>query len=193
VNWITIERPGYFGKKRDELISGWNQKFGEGNWRLAYQWGELVLPRKMGIQIYEDGYYEFLKNNPKTLEWLISTASDVYDTAPTNVLAGFDYEHQETPNSHVHDVSIRRAVARLGKWFHGDHLVWVRMKDSEGYVLSPGIVPFHLPEMIVQGEIKDYGGKGIWWNPGTIEDFYQRNKVLQVKEDCKILNSLAIP
>ena len=181
-NWETVERPGYFGKRRDELQSQWNQQFGEGNWRLAYQWGDLVVTREMGMQIYEDGYYEFFRKHPSMLWWLISTASDVYDTAPTNVQAGFNYYQQETPNNHIHDVAIRRSVARLGKWFNGDHLMHVRWKDSEGFNINPCVVLFHRPKLILPGEIKDYGGKGIWWYPNTIEDFYQRNKVLQVKK-----------
>jgi hypothetical protein len=182
-HWDTVEMPGYLGKKRDRVQEGWNRLYGEGNWRIAYQWGSLVVPKEMGLQLYEDGYYEFLKGQPSTLEWLIGTASDIYDTAPTNVQAGLDYYVQETPNNHIHDVAIRRAVLRLGKWFHGGRLIHVRSTDSEGAVLSPGIVPFHLPEMIVKEDIKDYGGKGIWWYPGTIEDFYQRNKVLQIREE----------
>jgi hypothetical protein len=181
--WKTVERPGYFGKKRDELHASWDEKYGEGNWRIAYQWGDSVVSKEEGIQIYEEGYYEFFKKNPDVLEWLVSTASDVYDTAPTNVQAGFDYTNQETPNNHIHDVAIRRSVARLGKKFKGDHLMEVRWTGSEGYKLNPGVVPFHLPELIVPGEIKDYGGKGTWWNDNTIETFYQKNKLLQVLEE----------
>ena len=179
--WVTVEKPGYLGKKRDEVYSIWDKTFGEWNWRIAYQWGDLVIPKNIGIQVYEDGYYEFFKKNQEKLDWLISTASDVYDTATTNVQSGFDYEIQETPNSHIHDIAIRRAVCRLGKVFRGGHLMHVRWKDSEGFRINPGIVQFHLPAMIVQDEIKDYGGKGFWWYENTIEDFYQRNKVLQIK------------
>lgn len=182
ITWKTVERPGYFGKKRDELVAKCDKEYGKGNWRLAYQWGILVIEREQAIQIYEDAYYEFLKNNPKTLEWLVNTASDVYDTAPSNVEARFDYNHQETPNTHLQDIAIRKSVMRLGKWFKGEHLVEIRSKSKEGRTLSPGIVPFHLPEMIVKEEIKDYGEKGMWWQNGSIEDFYQRNKLLQVKE-----------
>lgn len=181
MEWKTVERPGYFGKKRDEVIDSWNKQYGESNWRLMYSWIESVIPREMAIQIYEDGYYEFLKKEKETLEWLVSTASDVYDTAPSNVDSGFDYKIQETVNNHLHDIAIRRSVARLGKRFRGDHLVHVRWTGSEGIRLSPGIVPFHLSELIVPGEIKSYSGKTPWWNTGTIEDFYQRNKILQIK------------
>jgi len=182
MGWKTIERPGYFGKNRDELYAKWNKEFGEGKWRIAYQFGDLVVPREMGIQIYEDGYYEFFKANPDTLEWMISTASDVYDTAPTNVQAGFDYTHQETPNNHIHDIAIRSAVARLGNWFKGSHLMYVRWVESEGFRVNPGVVPFHKPNLIVPEKIKDYGGKSIWWRKDSIEDFYQRNKLLQFIE-----------
>ena len=187
--WETIERPGYFGKKRDEICRGWDEKYGPGNWRIAYEWDGKIVPREFAIQLYEDGYYEYFKQDPgddqdsggRVLDWLLSTASDVYDTAPTNVQAGIDYYQQETPNNHIHDVAIRRAILRLGYWFAGDHLVHVRWTGSEGFRVNPGVVPFHLPNLILRDEIKDHGGKGIWWRPLTIEDFYQRNKVLQVK------------
>ena len=181
MTWKIVERPGYFGKKRDELHNQWDDEFGEGEWRLAYQLGGVIVPREMGIQIYEDGYYEFFRKNPEELERIISDASDVYDTAPTNVQSGFDYSIQETPNNHLHDIAIRRVVARLGRWFKGDSLMEVRWKKSKGFDYNPGIVLFHRPDLIVPGEIKDYGGKGIWWGKDTIEDFYQRNKVLQVR------------
>ncbi|MBI5148203.1 hypothetical protein HZA33_00820 [Candidatus Pacearchaeota archaeon] len=179
-NWRTIERPGYFGKKRDEIFEEYDKKYGAGDWRLAWQFGSVIIPRIMALSVYEDGYYEFLKRDKETLDWLTSY-KDVWDTAESNVNSGFEYEIQETSNTHIHDISIRRAVARLGREFLGNRLLRVRWKDSEGFRLSPGIVKFHLPEMIVHEEIKDYGGKGIWWFKDTIEDFYQRNKVLQVK------------
>ena len=179
--WTTIERPGYLGRKRNDMYEIWTERYGEGNWRIAYQWKEDVIPLEVGIQIYEDGYYEFLKNNNSILEWLVSRASDVYDTDPTNVHSGFDYAIQETENNHIHDIAIRRVVARLGKSFEGEHLLWIRSKSEEGRVLSPGNVPFHLPELIVQEEIKDYSGIGMWWEKDSIEDFYQKNKILQVQ------------
>jgi len=186
ISWRTVERPGYLSKKRDEITASWDKNFGKGNWRLAYEVGELIVPREMGIQLYEDGYYHFLLDNPDVLDWLTSTASDVFDTAPTNVEAGFNYTQQETPRNHIHDVSIRRALLRTGNWFAGDHLVHVRGPETEGERLSPYLIPFHLPDLISQKDIKDYGNKGSWWDemgvPKSVEAFYQRNKVLQVKD-----------
>jgi hypothetical protein len=182
MQWETIERPGYFGKKRDELFALWNSQYGENNWRIAWQWGDKVLEKEMALQIYEDAYYMYFKNNPVKLNWLLNTASDVYDTAASNVNSGLDYKLQETPNTHLHDISIRRVIIRLGEQFRGDHLVEVRWKNSEGYELNPGIVPFHKPEFILPGEIKTYNDTGIWWNNKSDEDWYQRNKLLQVKK-----------
>ncbi len=182
MDWETIERPGYFGKKRDEITAVWNKEHGQGNWRLAYQWGDLVVPRDFAIQLYEDAYYEFFKKNPATLDWLVTTALDVYDTAESNVKAGLSYDVQETKSNHIHDVSIRRSVLRLGREFKGDHLMHVRWKDSEGYRINPGVVPFHMPHMILRGYIVDCNSEGCWWEPNSIEDFYQMNKILQVKK-----------
>jgi hypothetical protein len=36
MKWIDIERPGKFGKNRDKIISGYNNRFGEENWRIIH-------------------------------------------------------------------------------------------------------------------------------------------------------------
>lgn len=182
MNWEIAERPGYLGKKRDEIYALWDNLYGKGNWKLAYLWGNQIISKEEGIQIYEDAYYEYLKNNPLILEWLTKRASDIYDTAPTNTNSGLDYNNQETPNNHIHDIAIKKAVIRNNTTFQGNHVMEVRWTDSEGFFLNPGVVPFHKPEMILKEEIKDYGNKGIWWKENTIEDFYQRNKVLLMRK-----------
>ena len=69
MEWKTVERPGCFGKKRDEIYSLWNEKYGNENWRIAWEWGSLIIPKDFAVQLYEDGYYEYFKNNEKTLNW----------------------------------------------------------------------------------------------------------------------------
>ncbi|MBI2042846.1 hypothetical protein HYT25_00465 [Candidatus Pacearchaeota archaeon] len=186
VKWEMIERPGYLGKKRKEIESKWDYELE--TWRLVWQWGDSLLLKPIALQIYEDAYYEFLNSKPELLKWLVETASDVYDTAPSNVESRLNYNAQETPNNHLHDIAIRRAVLRNGAEFKGNHLVEVRKPGSEGESLAPYAVPFHLPQMIYQGDdIKDYGNKGFWWRElgkqkgieHTVEEFYQQNKVLQ--------------
>jgi hypothetical protein len=191
MEWKVVERPGYFGTSRNEIHVRYDNQFGEDNWRIAWQFGDQIIQRPEALQIYEDGYYEFLKSNREVLDWIVTTASDVYDTAPSNIGAKFSYDLQETPSNHIHDVAIRRAVLRNGVWFNGDYLVHVR-PEKEGERLGPHLIPFHLPNMIFRGQIKykgedrDFTTNPPWWIKMGIEDsveqFYQQNKVLEVKQ-----------
>jgi len=65
---------------------------------------------------------------------------------------------------------------RRGWSFQGDKLVQIR-KHSEywGRNLSPGKVLFHLPQLIAVPHLVG------WWDHNSIEDYYQSNKVLQIK------------
>lgn len=190
--WETVDRPGYFGEKRDELQAGFDKEYGKGWWRIAWEWGSNILQRPEALQLYEDGYYEHFKNNPQLLEWLVKSFSDVFDTAPSNTWAGFSYDLQETPNNHIHDVAIRRAVMRNGREFSGSKLLEVRSVAAEGRVLSPCNIPFHLPHMIYtgqtkyKGEVRDFSANPPWWIKkgikNSVEEFYQQNKVLQKGE-----------
>jgi len=142
-----------------------------------------VITYENATTIYEDAYYEFLSKDPegqKKLQWLIETACDVYDNSDSNILSEFNYEIQESRSTHLQDISIRRCVImRFGKEFHGDHLVEIRGHNSEGYALNPGQVAFHLPHMILQPEFKDD-----WIKLGSIESFWQSNKVVQIQENA---------
>lgn len=184
-NRNILERPGYFSTKRDEIYTIFDARYGKDAWEIAYCWNGRIVPRAFGIQLYEDAYYEFLRNSPDTLQWLVDFACDVYDTAPSNVEACLSYDHQETPNNHIHDVAIRRAVLRLGMKFHGTELIQVRGKNTRGFFLSPHLVPFHQPHLIYTGVVQDYPQKGQWWRRlgivHSVEEFYQQNKVLVLK------------
>ncbi|MEN9625755.1 MAG: hypothetical protein RL557_83 [archaeon] len=196
-DWNITDRPGYFGKKRDEIQRGFDNRYGKNNWRVVWQWGDAVIERAEALQLYEDGYYEHFKNTHQLLEWLVTIFSNVFDTAPSNVEAGFSYAIQETPNNHIHDVAIRRAVLRRGSQFKGDRLLEVRSVNGEGWVLSPCNIPFHLPHMIYQGvtkyagEERDFIQNPPWWIKkgvkNSVEEFYQQNKVLLTKGDSILM------
>lgn len=189
--WKTIDRPGYFGTQRDEIQKGFDNTHGVGNWRIAWEFGGLVIARPEALQIYEDGYYEHFKADKNLFDWLTNNFSNVFDTSPSNVEAGFSYDVQETASNHIHDVAIRRAVLRRGKWFKGKELLEVRSLNAKGWVLSPCMIPFHLPEMIYQGATKykgqdrDFIANPPWWITkgikNSVEKFYQQNKVLQIR------------
>ena len=174
--WVDLSRPGYSGGNKYKQDALRQQFFGENNWRTAFCWGEQVITYNSALQLYEDAYLEHFEKNPDILEWLINTAYDVYDNAESNVFSEHDYSIQEARTTHLQDISIRRCMMRMGKEFKGNHLLEIRDKNSEGYCLNPGQVPFHKPEMINQPEPES------WWLPGSIESFWQANKVFQVKE-----------
>lgn len=176
-DYAIADYPGYFGKRRDQWHAEFDQTYGKNNWVIARAVQGRIITDKASLMLYEDGYYHHLRSHADVLAWLVSTASDVYDNAETNVNSGLEYEIQENASNHLQDIAIRRALVRLGAWFRGDHLVRVREPESEGYRLQPGQVPFHMPWLIRQPR------KDGWWLAGSIEDFWQSNKVVAVKKD----------
>ena len=176
MSYTIVERLTYFGKKRDQIQAGFDSKYGKGHWRIAWQLGSNVLTFNEAIQIYEDAYYEYLKEDRLLLEKLIHEASEVYDNAETNVNCGLDYSKQENNSNHYQDISVRRVVMRFGRKFEGKKLVQIRHQSESlvGESLSPGRVPFHLASLILEPRNKG------WWQDWTVEEFWQSNKILQV-------------
>lgn len=188
--WKIEAYPGYFGRKRDEIQAGWDAKYGKGNWNLAWvivplnmpRGSPIIIPKEMAVQLYEDAYVEHFKDRADDLDWIISTASDVYDNDPENVNSGLDYSIQTAYSNHLQDIAVRRALIRLGYWFQGDHLVQIRGKQTEGARLAPYNIKFHMPHIVIQRPRSEYGNFPDWIADGSVEDFYQRNKVLLVKQ-----------
>lgn len=176
-NWKTVERPSFFGKKRDSKTAEYDEKYGKGNWRIMWKIHDKVYDFNIAIQLYEDAYFVYMHNNPSILNQICHEASEVYDNAETNVESGFDYNKQENDSNHYQDISVRRVIWRLGKTFEGKNLVQIRHNSMStvGQMLSPGRVPFHL-QKYVEKPVK----RG-WWEPKTVEEFWQSNKVLQVR------------
>ncbi|MDZ4242050.1 MAG: 2-phospho-L-lactate transferase CofD family protein, partial [Candidatus Omnitrophota bacterium] len=171
---------GFFGAARREIQQKLNSWFGRDGWQEMHLVEGRLLTPQQAILTYEDSYYYYFRSHPEVLEGLVSTASDVYDTAPSNVHSKLDYSNQEAPDKgqHLHDIAVRRAVRRLGKQFRGSKLIQIRGRSSEGFHLNPGQLPFHRPEIIVN----KVGG---WWKYGTIEDFWQNSKVIVLREDIQ--------
>lgn len=180
--WKDVARPKYFGANRDKIFADYDQTYGKGYWRLAWRIGDTDVDFLGACALYEDAYFAFFKKHRLALRRLVREASDVYDDAPSNVLSGFDYNKQETGRTHVQDIAIRRCVLRNGMSFKGNELI--RIRDSEGthqlsMELSPGQVPFHLPKLIEPYE--DTRRNAQWYKVGSVEDFYQRNRYLQIR------------
>lgn len=174
MKWITKERPGYFGKRRDEKFEEYDRVYGKGQWRIAWRWLERTIDFPFACQIYEDAYFADSVKREDVWQALVSTAKDVYDKEESDIRSGFDYASQSSPYTHLQDIAIRRIVARRGWSFKGESNVQIRAHDNYwGNNLSPGKVRFHLPDCIESPHMTG------WWDKDTVEDFYQSNKVLQ--------------
>lgn len=178
--WKTVERPGFFGKKKAEKYKIYDDKYGEGNWRVMWKWNGLTISWLDACLLYEDAYFEDSKKREDLWMELISEAKDVYDHDKSDVKSGLDYLIQDGPATHIQDITIRRVVLLRRCWkFEGKKLIQIRSHSKYwGELLSPGRVRFHKPQHILDPPIEF----DVWWNPNSVEDFYQRNKVLQVKK-----------
>lgn len=177
MNWETIERPGFFGKRKNEITELYNEKYGEDNWRIVWDWNQETVPFLFACHLYEDGYFNDSFKREGLWKELVSAAKDVYDHQESDIESGLDYLVQKGNATHLQDISIRRVVLRRGWKFEGSKLVQVRGHyDYWGQNLSPGKVKFHLQDLIEKPQLAG------WWDKDSIEDFYQSNKLLQIKK-----------
>ncbi|HUT82233.1 MAG TPA: peptidyl-tRNA hydrolase [Candidatus Bathyarchaeia archaeon] len=173
--WAILGRPGYAGKKKRLRRSELATKFGENNWTIFHLVDGKLLSREDALTHFEKSYLKYFSENPETLEWLINYASEIYDTAPSNVDSKLDYSIQETEAAHLHDIAIRRVLKQLGREFQGNTLLQIRGEESDGYILTTGQIAFYKPELIINPQLKG------WWKKNSIESYWQSNKVLAVK------------
>src|SRR3989338_3993968 len=138
--WLTVERQGYLGARREEKHREWDATYGKGNWRLVWKAGESAVEYLGVCALYEDAYFSFLCNEPLILHQLIHEASDVYDDELSNVHSGLDYTKQETSRTHIQDIAIRWCLVRMGVWFRGPK--FMRIRSTQGtHPLSPVLSP----------------------------------------------------
>ena len=176
--WSVIGRPGYLGKHRDEKHAEWDEQYGPGNWQLAWKVRNYYVDFLGACVLYEESYWFFLFCNIGISQQLVKEASEVYDDEPSNVESGLDYLKQETGRTHIQDIAIRRTLIRFCQWFEGSTLIRIRQEKGNhplSMILSPGRVPFRWREIIEQPEIEG------WWQPGSVESFYQSNRYLQIR------------
>jgi hypothetical protein len=174
--WVTVARCGTWKDARIRRV--FDARAGEGGWRMGYSWGPHFLDVRSGIELYEDGYARVLEQDAELRSW-VTRHRDIYDTAPSNTASFMDYSVQEVADAgqHWQDIAVRRCLRRLGVWFTGQELLEIRGKESEGYRLNPGQLPFHAPHRIVPPS------RGGWWRPGSIEDFSIRNFAVQMRKE----------
>lgn len=179
MSWHSVQRPGYFGRRRDEKIAHLNRAHGEGNWRLVW-----IAADREPLEFadackayYEESYTLFLQQNAGLLGFVCEFL-DVYDNALSNRTSGLDYTKQEAYSTHIQDIAVRNAVKHLGKEFNAasKELLQIRGADTLGWSLGPGNVPFHIPGWITQPSMRPR-----WAQENSVEDFWQSNKWIQVR------------
>lgn len=182
--WVTVGRPGRLGRRRDEMSARWTREYGPGNWRMSWQVGPVCHGLDGALALYEDAYFAVLSRDHLLLDALVRYARDVYDETEQDVASGLDYAVQASSATHLQDIAVRRVLVRLGRWFEGDMLLRVRApgEGEEGVphertrtALDSGRLPFHRPDLIVRPALSG------WWQPDSVECFYQSNKLLQTR------------
>jgi len=189
VNWITVDRPGYFGKNREVQEKLWDEKYGIGNWRLACQTPQgIVLTYDGVIQEYIEGYAEYFRLHPDEAKQITESFAYAYDKELVTKEDAFDpYALYQKPGkaNQFHHVAFNIALERVLKSpFKGSEPIKVRAGKPEtpiekwpaGWKWHPGRIPCVHPETITNREFPNQ-----WWEKDSIEDFYQSNKVLQIK------------
>lgn len=175
--------PGYLGPYRDEFVSQLDNRYSREGWMFGWLYGDAKLDFLGACKVYEEAYFQYFVQWPLLLDYVCRNASDVYDDAQSNVHSGLDYTVQETGCTHIQDIAIRNCVVRFGMVFVGRELMQIRGrkgKSPASTALSPGEVPFHLPKFItIPTNVGDFTGR--WWLPGSVEDFYQRNRRVFVR------------
>lgn len=186
-NWISIGKPGYLGKNKDELVVLWNQKYGEGKWRLAWQLasGE-VLGYSDIFQLYVDSYTQYFETHLDEAYYLTENFAYAYDKDLVSKEESFNlyslYFLPGRPNQ-FHHVALNHALElRLFLEFKGVLPIQVREGNPgtdpntwpKGWRWSPGRIPAIHSEQIPAGYPSS------WWQAGSIEDLYQSAKILQI-------------
>ena len=170
-----IERPGYFGAKRDQKIAALNEKYGEDNWTLVW-WSkdtDYALEYEKACRVfYEYSYWRYLSDHPELVDW-ICEYKECFDNDITNIQSGCDYTIQEAYSTHIQDIAVRNCLKQFGRWFQGtrDELLQIRSHSSNGFKLGPGNLPYFDPKAICEPSKCPH-----WANKGSVEDFWQSNK-----------------
>ncbi len=177
MTWRTIERPGVFGTKKAEILQQYDLRFGVDAWRIAHRYADQFLNFVDVCHLFEEAYLKDSFSREDLWLSLREMAKDVYDIDPSDTGSALDYLVQNNIGTHIQDIAIRNVFQTRGWSFQGTELIQIRgVARPFGVKLTPGRVAFHQPEYIV---IPHLAG---WWDVNSVEDFYQSNKVLQVKE-----------
>lgn len=190
-HWIKLYRPGYFGKRRDLIVADLNKKYGMTGWTLVWSLGEYPDLQFVDAckEYYQKSYTQWFWDKPEELAFICENYGECIDNALTNTQSGLDYAVQEAFSTHIQDIALRNVLDFYGRKFEGpaDKILVIRSADSEGFKYGPGNVPFYAPNLIKSPSMCPK-----WANKGSVEDFWQSNKWLAVREDLLLTTPTGI-
>lgn len=186
--WHALLRPGWCGTGREEREKGWDEVYGEGNWKIAWRManGEVWDFLDVFWREYVGSYAQYFTRYPEELS-VLSRYAYTYAKNPADRGRAFDplaaYGKNGAQNQ-FHHVAINYAVGLAGGSFRGSEPLkiggCVSGTSQEDWLvgekLSPGMMPSLRPELIPNVTMGD-----CWWQPGSIECFYQSTKTLFVR------------
>ena len=60
---MVVDRPGYFGRRRDTRVEFYDDLFGVKRWAEMWQIGQKFVPFEEAVKFYDDAYLQFLKKH----------------------------------------------------------------------------------------------------------------------------------
>jgi len=174
LTWVTLGRLSLRARQGSAKVRSLDERFGEGRWRLRHLVGTELLDISQAAAHVEQSYRFWLQVRPELTAWLCATAREVIQFSLTNARAGLDYSIQERKQEHVYDIALRRVLHDLGLELRGTEVVRLGGRTPTAQLLSPGVVAFHNPALILSPPARG------WWQTGSVECFWQSNRVIQV-------------
>lgn len=140
---LSFINPIGISKNRERFIHSINKRVGKGNWFWVFKVGKKLYSNNLGMQLYEDAYWIYLKKNIDALK-LIMNSNEIYIINRHDIESGLSYTQQNHPyQEHYADIAIRRCLRRYGTWFRGNELL-----SLVGSKLDDARIPFHLPHLV---------------------------------------------
>ena len=139
IDYIQI---GDMGKNRNRFFHKVSQQVGKGNWFLGFRAGQKLYSWAFGMQLYEDAYWSFLREDIEYIKELVGY-SDVFVYNRHDADSCLNYKEQTQESDHYQGIAIRRCLVRMGVWFKGEGILKIpetKFNDCK--------IPFHLPHLI---------------------------------------------
>lgn len=175
---------GSSGAVRDEKIREFDTAYGKDGWTLAWKGVNpangfvTYLEFEDACKVfYEAAYVQLLSKWRTGLDFVCSYGGVHRQRPDQHQLGARLQEAGGGGHPHPgHRGAERAGPARDEVRGAGGRVLVIHGVGSSGAFLSPGLVPFGHPETIVQPSLCPK-----WALPGSVEDFWQSNKVLMVK------------